>query len=51
MYMENKTIEIRLSEVPKQAKGGGRILKNPDVPRKGYDPKSQQDPLPQKKRK
>lgn len=49
--MEKKLIETRLSEVSKQAKGDGRIPKNPDVPRDGYDPKSMQTPLPPKPQK
>ena len=49
--MENHKIEVRFSQISKQAKGNGRIPKNPDVPRKGYDPRNLQDQLPQKKRK
>ena len=33
-----------------QAKPDGKIPKNPDVPKKGYDPKELQDKLPEKKR-
>ena len=49
--MINNEKEIRLSEISKQAKGNGRIPKNPDVPKDGYDPKNLQDPLPPKKKK
>lgn len=48
---DSNEIEIRLSEVSKQAKGNGRIPKNPDVPRKGTNPKEQQTPLPNRKKK
>ena len=47
--MENKVLESRFSWASKQAKGDGRIPRNPDVPRNGYDPKNQQDQLPKKK--
>lgn len=41
--------EERFSATSKQAKGDGRIPKDPDVPRKGTNPKDDQDKLPQKK--
>ena len=49
--MESAKIEIRFSQISKQAKGNGRIPKNPDVPRKGTNPKENQDPLPPKNEK
>ena len=29
-----KTVPVKLTETPRQAKGNGRIPKNPDVPKK-----------------
>ena len=44
--------KINLTEDSRQARPDGRVPKHPDVPRKGYDPKSLQDVLiPKKKSK
>lgn len=39
---------IKFTKNSRQAVGGGRIPKNPDIPRKNTNPKETQDKLPPK---
>ena len=34
-----KKVLVKLTECPRQTKGGGKIPKNPDVPKKDTNPK------------
>lgn len=38
-HNKEKRILVKLTECPRQAKGNGRIPKNPDVPKKDVSPK------------
>ena len=48
--MKSKITKEEFRQVP-QRYPGDRKWKDEDVPRKGHDPKSEQDPLPPKKGK
>ena len=37
-----KRVLVKLTECPRQAKANGRTPKNPDIPRKGNNPKKEQ---------
>lgn len=45
-----KQVLVKMTRDCGQAKANGRVPKDPDVPKDGYDPKSQQDELPSKKK-